>query len=96
MLPARLAGVTVAAEEAFVLPNLFEVLDFRPTFEAAAINAPMGLFDMPSGQYRPCDREARDYVGWPRMVAINGTPCREAIRSSNGEARADGAVDDQA
>jgi predicted RNase H-like nuclease len=87
VLPARLSGITVAAEEAFVLPKLFEVLDFRPTFEAAAINAPMGLFDIPSGQYRPCDREARDYVGWPRMVAINGTPSREAIRSSNGEAR---------
>lgn len=87
VLPARLAGVTVAAEEAFVVPKLFEVLDYRPTFEAAAINAPMGLFDTPSGQYRPCDREARDYVGWPRLVSINGTPCREAIRASNGEAR---------
>ena len=49
VLPARLAGITVAAEEAFVLPKLFEVLDFRPTFEAAAINVPMGLFDTPSG-----------------------------------------------
>jgi predicted RNase H-like nuclease len=87
VLPARLAGITVAAEEAFVLPKLFEVLDFRPTFEAAAINAPMGLFDTPSGQYRPCDQEAREYVGWPRVVAINGTPSREAIRASNGEAR---------
>ncbi len=87
VLPARLAGITVAAEEAFVLPKLFEVLDFRPQFDAAAIDAPMGLFDIPSGQYRPCDRQARDYVGWPRMVAINGTPSREAIRSSNGEAR---------
>ena len=80
-------GITVAAEEAFVLPRLFEVLDFRPTFEAAAINAPMGLFDTPSGQFRPCDHEAREYVGWPRVVAINGTPSREAIRASNGEAR---------
>jgi predicted RNase H-like nuclease len=87
VLPARLSGITVAAEEAFVLPQLFEVLDFRPTFEAAAVNAPMGLFDTPSGQYRPCDREAREYVGWPRMVAINGTPCRAAIEGSNGEAR---------
>ena len=87
VLPARLSGITVAAEEAFVLKKLFEVLDFRPTFEAAAINAPMGLFDMPSGQYRPCDREAREYVGWPRMVAINGTPCRDAISGSNGEAQ---------
>ena len=87
VLPARLSGITVAAEEAFVLPKLFEVLDFRPMFDAAAVNAPLGLFDTPSGQYRPCDREAREYVGWPRMVAINGTPCRAAIEGSNGEAR---------
>ncbi len=42
VLPARLAGITVAAEECFVLPKLVDVLDFRPTFEAAAINAPDG------------------------------------------------------
>ena len=87
VLPARLSGITVAAEEAFVLPKLFEVLDFRPTFEAAAINAPMGLFDTPSGQFRQCDREAREYVGWPRVVSISGTPCREAIEGSNAEAQ---------
>lgn len=83
VLPARLAGITVSAEDAFVLRKLLDVLDFRPTFDAAAINAPMGLFDAPSGQYRPCDRDARDYVGWPRMVAINGTPSRAAIDTSN-------------
>jgi predicted RNase H-like nuclease len=87
VLPARLAGITVVAEEAFVVPKLAEVLDYRPSFDAAALNAPMGLPDAPSGQFRPCDREARDYVGWPRMVAINGTPCRDAIRTTSGEAR---------
>ena len=88
VLPARLAGVTVAAEEAFVVKRLFEVLDYRPAFEAAAINAPMGLFDDPSGRFRPCDRESRDYVGWPRSVAIGGIPCRTALTaSSNAEAR---------
>ena len=86
VLPARLSGITVAAEDAFVLPKLFEVLDFRPSFEAAAINVPMGWFDTPSGQYRPCDHEAREFVGWPRVTGISGTPCREAVRGSNGEA----------
>ena len=41
VLPARMAGVTVAAEEAFVVKNLHDVLDYRPSFDAAAINAPM-------------------------------------------------------
>jgi len=87
VLPARLSGITVAAEDAFVLPKLFEVLDFRPTFEAAAINAPVGLYEQPVGQYRPCDAEAREYVGWPRVVAVSGTPSRAAMEASNGEAR---------
>jgi predicted RNase H-like nuclease len=86
VLPARLAGITVAAEEVFVLKTLVEVLDFRPTFEAAAVNAPMGLFDAPAGESRPCDREAREYVGWPRSVAISGTPSRAAIRATRAEA----------
>ncbi len=79
VLPARLAGVTVAAEEAFVAERLVEVLDYRPRFESAAINGPMGLFDTPSGKFRPCDIEAREYVGWPRSVAIGGIPCRAAL-----------------
>ena len=60
VLPARLAGITVSAEDAFVLRTFVDVHDYRPTFDAAAIDAPMGLFDGPSGQYRPCDRDARD------------------------------------
>ena len=87
VLPARLAGITVAAEEAFVLRKLFEVLDFRPAFEAAAINIPMGWRESPSGQYRPCDSEAREYVGWPRVTGISGTPCRTAVQGSDGAAR---------
>ena len=75
-------------EEAFVVKRLFEVLDYRPAFEAAAINAPMGLFDLPSGQFRPCDHESREYVGWPRSVAIGGIPCRTALTAaSNAEAQ---------
>ncbi len=68
-------------------PKLFEVLDYRPKFDAAAIYAPMGLYDTPAGQFRPCDADARRYVGWPRTVAVSGTPSRDAIRSTNGDAK---------
>ncbi len=85
VLPGRLAGITVAAEDAFVVKRLFEVLDYRPSFEAAAINAPMGLFDLPSGSFRPCDRDAREFVGWPRSLAIGGVPCRAAMAASSNE-----------
>jgi len=85
VLPGRLAGVTVAAEEAFVVKRLFEVLDYRPSFEAAAVNAPMGLFDLPSGPFRPCEVEAREFVGWPRSVAIGGVPSRMAMAATSNE-----------
>ena len=82
VLPARLAGVTVTAEESFVVRKLFDVLDYRPVFDAAAIDAPMGLRDHPDGEFRPCDVEAREYVGWPRSVAVYGTPTRPALHTT--------------
>jgi predicted RNase H-like nuclease len=87
VLPARLAGVTTSAEESFVVPKLREVLDFRPKFDGAAINAPMGLADEPGGPFRPCDEEARDYVGWPRSVGIQGVPSRRALRGTLAETK---------
>ena len=79
VLPARLAGVTVIVEDPIVLKTLNEVLDFKPKFEAAAIYAPVGFQDEPSGPYRPCDDEARDLVGWPRCAAIRPIPSRSAL-----------------
>ena len=86
VLPGRMAGITVTAEEAFVVPKLFDVLDHRPTFDAAAIDAPMGLRDEPGGQFRLCDKEAREFVGWPRAAAIYGTPSRPALAQRTSKA----------
>ncbi len=83
VLPARVAGVTVVAEEAFVLPNLMQVLDYRPKFEFAGINAPTGLSDEPGSPYRPCDLEAREMLGWPRLVGIYPVPSRSALLARN-------------
>ena len=66
VLPGRLAGVTVIAEEAFVLRKFMEVLDYRPKFDFAAVNIPFGYPEHPGEQYRKCDAEARELVGWPR------------------------------
>lgn len=79
VLPARLAGVTLSCEGAFVVPTLVDVLDYRPQFDSGAINAPIGLTDQPNGPFRPCDAEAREYVGWPRRVGIGGIPSRLGI-----------------
>jgi predicted RNase H-like nuclease len=85
VLPARLAGVTVVAEEAFVVPILREVLDYRPKFDFAGINIPMGFSDEPVGPYRECDLEAREMVGWPRLVGIAPVPSAPALRAPSRE-----------
>jgi len=85
VLPARLAAVTVIVEEPMVLNTLVEVLDFKPRFEAAAIFAPVGFEDEPIGPYRPCDAEARQMVGWPRLAAIKPIPSRAALRAKTRE-----------
>ena len=48
---------------------------------------PDGVVRGTIGSVPACDREAREYVGWPRITGISGTPSRAAVRASNGEAR---------
>ncbi len=81
VVSGRLAGVTMVVEEAMVLPNLLEVLDHRPKFDAGAIYAPIGLADQPCSRFRPCDEEARQLLGWPRSVGIRPVPSRAALNA---------------
>jgi predicted RNase H-like nuclease len=82
ILPARLAGVTVIVEEPEVFATLIEVLEYKPKFEAAAIWAPVGFFDEPQDSpYRPCDLEAREMIGWPRLVSVRPVPSRATLRA---------------
>jgi predicted RNase H-like nuclease len=85
ILPARLAAATVIVEDALVLPTLLDVLDFKPKFEAAAINTPVGFDDHPADRFRACDREAKHIVGWPRHVAVRPVPSRAALRARTRE-----------
>jgi len=82
IVPARLAGVTVVLEEAMVVRSLLDVVDFRPKFDAAAINIPMGFRDLPEGEYGDCESQARAMVGWPRRVAIRSIPSRAALKAT--------------
>lgn len=85
ILPARLAGVTVIAEEPMVVKSLIEVLEYKPKFEAAAIYAPVGFEDEPTAPHRPCDIEARQMIGWPRLVTIRPVPSRAALHAQTRE-----------
>ena len=82
IVPARLAGVTVNVEEAEVVRELIDVLEYKPKFDAAAIYAPVGFYEYSQGPYRPCDTEARELVGWPRVVGIKPMPSRAALRAT--------------
>ncbi len=79
IVPARIAGITVVADDALVVATLMEVVDFRPKFDAAAINIPMGFNDYSSVQYGACENETREFIGWPRRVAMRPLPSREAL-----------------
>lgn len=79
VLPARLAGVTTVAEEAFVLKTLGEVLDYRPKFDFGAMNIPFGYPEYPNVQYRSADRAARAMMGWPARVHVHPVPSRAAL-----------------
>jgi predicted RNase H-like nuclease len=81
ILPARLAGVTVNIEEPEVVRRLMDVLEYKPKFDAAAVYAPIGFYELPVGPYRPCDSEAREMVGWPRVVGVKPMPSRAALRA---------------
>ena len=81
IVTARLAGVTVSADDMVVVRQLFDVLDYKPKFDSAAIYAPVGFYEYPVGPYRPCDQEARDLVGWPRVVGIKPMPSRAALHA---------------
>ncbi|MBI4884414.1 MAG: DUF429 domain-containing protein [Actinobacteria bacterium] len=86
IVPARLAGVTVVADDPEVVKTLLDVLEFKPKFDAAAIYCPIGFFDKPTSPFRKCDEEARALIGWPRSVAVRPTPSRAALQA---ETRAD-------
>jgi predicted RNase H-like nuclease len=85
VLPGRLHGVTVLVEDAFVLPTLLEVLDYRPKFDAMALHSPIGFASEPAGPYRECDDEARELLGWPRRNSIAPVPSKAALRATSRE-----------
>jgi predicted RNase H-like nuclease len=66
-----------------VMKTLEEVVDFRPKFDAAAINIPLGFPDEPTPHesFGSCEDEAREMIGWPRRVALRPIPSRAALNA---------------
>src|SRR3954454_10139254 len=86
IVPAPLGGVAGDAEEPEVVRTLLNVLEYKPKFDAAAIYAPVGFNEDPVGPFRPCDTEARDLIGWPRVVGVAAMPSRAALRAPTRDA----------
>jgi predicted RNase H-like nuclease len=82
---AKLQGIQMYPNEPELLPNITEVLDYRPSFKVIALNAPIGLLDLPSDGGRSCDREARQLIGFPRAGAIPTPPVRAALKATTYE-----------
>ena len=82
VLPGRLQGVTVLVEPAFTLRRLTEVLDYRPSFEAIALGAPVGFPSVAVGGSRGCDRAARNVLGWPRRASVPEVPSQAALQAA--------------
>ena len=83
VLPARLIGVTIVAEEPYVLTALPDVLDYRPSFTTIVLGAPIGFADEPGPGYRRCDLDARALLGWPRRTSVAPVPSRAALYAAN-------------
>jgi predicted RNase H-like nuclease len=86
VLPGRIAGVTVVAEEMFVVKTLAEVLDYRPKFDFGVANIPFGYPEYPNVRYRNCDKEARGALGWPMRLKVRPVPSRAALFAPNRKA----------
>jgi predicted RNase H-like nuclease len=74
--PAKLQGTVFAPEAPFLASPFSEVVDQRPTFEAIALNAPVGYLDLAAAGGRTCDREARSILGPKRGSSIQSAPVR--------------------
>jgi len=85
LVPARVVNATVIIEDPMVLQSMIDIVDFRPKFDAAAINVPLGYPESPSGPAGSFEPDVRERVGWPRRVAIRTVPSRAALNAPTRE-----------
>lgn len=64
--------------------SIKEIWDSYNDARLILIDIPIGLPE--SGrEERPCDKEARRLLGWPRRSSVFAVPCRAALQASNYE-----------
>lgn len=80
VVTGRLQGITLLPQRPQLFERFIDILDHKPNFTVVAVHAPIGLLDAPAKGGRPCEREARRVLGWPRLAAITPAPTRPATR----------------
>ena len=89
VVSGKLQGITLFPQVPEVFPRFVDVLDYKPAFTVIALHMPIGLLSSPEAGARPCDREARALLGWPRAAAVSMAPTRAAVMAASyDEARA--------
>lgn len=86
VMSGKLLGATALVEDAFTLPTIVEVIDYRPSFAVIAIDCAVGLPDEPAAPGRTCDQQVQEIVGWPQRGAVPPAPSRTAVRAPSLEA----------
>jgi hypothetical protein len=86
IVPARLAGVTVVAEDPEVVKTLLDVVEFKPKLRRGGDLRTDRAQRRAGRAVPPVRPEARDFIGWPRQLAVRPTPSRAALRAPTREA----------
>ncbi|MEZ5217465.1 MAG: DUF429 domain-containing protein [Ilumatobacteraceae bacterium] len=86
VMPGRLLGATVLAEEPIVIKDFRDVLDYKPAFTALIVGAPIAFPDRPRpAGHRTAELEAAAKLAWPRRLAIDPIPSIPALRAKTFE-----------
>src|SRR3954451_7423767 len=81
VVTGKLQGISLFPQLPEVYTRFVDILDYKPAFTVIALHMPIGLLTAPAddGKGRPCDREARALLGWPRAAAVSMAPTRGAV-----------------
>ena len=81
VVTGRLQGITLLPQPPQLFERFIDILDHKPNFTVIAVHAPIGLLSEPAKGGRPCERDARRILGWPRLAAITPAPTRPAMEA---------------
>jgi len=86
VLPGRMLGATILAEEPFTEKAFVDVLDHKPDFSSLVVGCPLAFPDRSVAGRRAAERAAAESLGWPRRLSVEPVPSRAAVLAPSFEA----------